>query len=456
MPVQDFDYSTLSGPAAARRTTFVRRAAHNVACAVGLSLISGSLIPLFVNLPLLLAMLALDVEAGQRFLRAAPERKRVAALTFMAMSVAAITTYALMAFVGALLGGADGRLAAMFLAAGSLVTIIVLMVEAPLYMLMSAAPSVLLLATLPLLPDARPSVHGLASTIGLYLTFLVFAHQLYRTATHHVHLFERNRRSRQEADRRREEAEAHGREADERRREAEKASRVKGEFLTTMTHELRTPLNAVINYAEMIEEEATDAVADYARSITRSGRHLACLVERILEFSDIQEGKIRLGTTEFDLVELAQSVLADQRELMLKNNNLGGVRCSELHAPVVGDRQRIRQCVEVLVSNAAKFTANGRVEIVIEPSGSDWSVVVSDTGEGIGRARLEEIFEPFAQADASHTRRVDGLGLGLASARAVARLMHGDISVESIEGQGSHFLLKFPQRMEWHRPLAAA
>jgi signal transduction histidine kinase len=430
----------LMAPAAARKATFVRRIAHNAACAIGLTLITGSYLPLIVWYPLLVAMLAIDVEAGQRFLRAAADRTRGAGIAFVAMSVAAISTYAGMALTGALLGGADGRLAAVLMACGSLVTIMVLMVEAPGFMLLSAAPTALLIAVLPLLPDRTPDVDPIARTIGLYLVAAVFAHQLLRSVSHHVRLFRHEHEARQEAERRREEAEIRGREAEARRREAEVANQAKVEFLTMVTHELRTPLNAVINYAEIIEEDGEGVIAEDARRITKSARHLLGMIERILEFSEVRRGEVGL-TSDVDLVALARRVLSSHSAALEHSGNVTAIVCSEPDAVVHTDAECLSQSLDAVISNAAKFTKDGRIEVIIGRDEECWRIVVTDTGIGMSEAQVSSLFEAFRQGDGAHTRSAEGLGLGLATAHAVMKMLGGSITVTSTPGKGTSVTL---------------
>ena len=234
------------------------------------------------------------------------------------------------------------------------------------------------------------------------------------------------------------------------RQEAEAASRAKTQFLATMSHELRTPLNAVIGYAEILEEDLgareMESEAGDAARIRRAARSLLGLINEVLDFSKIESGRLELAPTPTDIPALLQDVVATTAHLAAANSNIVDVQIAPSLTMIELDGQRLRQCVLNLVSNACKFTSNGRISIVAtleaDRAGEHLQISVADTGQGITPADQARLFQPFVQADNSATRKQDGTGLGLVITRRLARLMGGDVEMESIVGVGSRFTLR--------------
>jgi signal transduction histidine kinase/DNA-binding response OmpR family regulator len=232
----------------------------------------------------------------------------------------------------------------------------------------------------------------------------------------------------------------------------EVANKHKSEFLANMSHELRTPLNAIIGYSEMLEEEAqesglTDFVPDLQK-IYSSGKHLLALINDVLDLSKIEAGRMELYLETFEVGDVVEEVVATIQPLAAKNGNelaLEGVaEAGQMHADVT----RVRQCLFNLLSNACKFTKDGRVTLGVtrEPvDGREWvRFDVTDTGIGIPAEQMKQIFEAFRQADASTTRRFGGTGLGLTISQEFCRVMGGRIEVKSNVGQGSTFTIRLP------------
>ncbi len=237
--------------------------------------------------------------------------------------------------------------------------------------------------------------------------------------------------------------------------ETELASRVKSEFLARMSHELRTPLNAVIGYSEMLLEDADGsgiggAQAADLRRIHSAGRHLLSLVDDLLDLSKIETGHLELQAQPIDLVRLVDDIVATARPLVAGKQNEFEVECAADLGAITGDAGKLRQVVQNLLSNAAKFTENGRVSLSVarEPGpGGDWiRFAVSDTGSatGIDRETLVRLFTDFAPADPAIAAKYGGTGLGLALSRQLCRLMGGEITAESEAGRGSRFTLRLP------------
>jgi CheY-like chemotaxis protein len=216
-----------------------------------------------------------------------------------------------------------------------------------------------------------------------------------------------------------------------------------------MSHKLRTPLNAIIGYAELLHEDAVESgAASAARDLERilaAGRHLLGLINDVLDLSKIEAGRIDLHPETVSPFEIVQEVIASAQPLAAKNGNVIEAVLQLDGATMRSDAMRLRQCLYNLVSNACKFTSNGRVVIRADAIGAEGHrvlrVVVEDTGIGMSPAQSARLFQPFTQADASITREFGGTGLGLMLTRHMARSMGGDVDLQSTLGVGSVFTL---------------
>ena len=234
---------------------------------------------------------------------------------------------------------------------------------------------------------------------------------------------------------------------------AEQANTTKSTFLANMSHELRTPLNAIIGYSEMLEEDAEerglDDMAPDLGKINAAGKHLLALINDVLDLSKIEAGKMELFLEDFDLSALVHDVESTIRPLVEKNKNTFEVHCPDDVGTVHADLTRVRQILCNLLSNAAKFTQEGRISLEVLPlrvRGREWlEFEVSDTGIGLAPEQQERLFQSFSQADASTSRKYGGTGLGLVISRRFAQMMDGDISVQSEQGKGSIFTVRLPR-----------
>jgi signal transduction histidine kinase len=253
-------------------------------------------------------------------------------------------------------------------------------------------------------------------------------------------------RARRDAERLWTAAEGARAEAERARADAEAANRAKGEFLAIMSHELRTPLNAIDGYAELMELGIRGPLTEQQRAdlgrIRTSQRHLLGLINGVLNYSRIEAGAVRYAVEAVPVAETlstCEALTAPQaraRELTLGWRGCDATLCAR------GDQEKVQQIVLNLLSNSVKFTERGgRVELACEARGDDVAITVTDTGRGIPADRLEQVFEPFVQVDASRTRTQEGVGLGLAISRDLARGMGGDLVAESTPGEGSTFTL---------------
>ena len=237
----------------------------------------------------------------------------------------------------------------------------------------------------------------------------------------------------------------------EARDDAEAANRAKSQFLANMSHEIRTPMNAVLGFTQLaLAGDLPPQTRDYLTKILSSGKSLLGIMNDILDFSKIEAEKLGIESIEFDLAELVEDIChmfapkAEQKGLELI--------CrlpADCPASVVGDPLRVRQVLANLLGNAVKFTAQGEVELSVafrERVDEDSVLIfrLRDTGIGLSPGQIEELFQPFSQADVSHTRKFGGTGLGLAITKRLVELQGGSISVAGEPGVGSVFEVTLP------------
>ncbi|MEQ9364017.1 MAG: ATP-binding protein, partial [Leptospirales bacterium] len=229
---------------------------------------------------------------------------------------------------------------------------------------------------------------------------------------------------------------------------ARAASRAKTSFLANMSHEIRTPLNAILGMSDLlVEGRLGETERGYVKILRRAGQGLLSLINDILDFSKIESGKMEVERTAFDLFELVESTV----EIMAPAAVESGIDCKlrldpDLPRRVMGDPLRLRQVLLNLISNAVKFTKQGGIEVDVafakEPDRVRYRI--RDTGIGIAEDKLRHIFDTFAQADESTTRRYGGTGLGLAISYSLVELMGGELGVRSAPKKGSDFWFSLP------------
>jgi signal transduction histidine kinase/CheY-like chemotaxis protein len=240
-------------------------------------------------------------------------------------------------------------------------------------------------------------------------------------------------------------------EIEEKGRQLELASQHKSQFVASMSHELRTPLNAIIGLTEMMVTNAprfgTEKASEPLKRVHRAGQHLLGLINQVLDLSKIEAGKLELNPESVNLAPLVDEVVGTARQLAQQNKNKLVVEAQEKLGMLTVDPMRLRQILLNLLSNACKFTNQGEVKLRVRKiaDGRNWvEFAVADTGIGMTAEQQAKLFEEFTQADSSTARRYGGTGLGLAITRKLARMMGGDVTVQSEPGKGSVFTVRLP------------
>jgi len=232
--------------------------------------------------------------------------------------------------------------------------------------------------------------------------------------------------------------------------ELEQASALKSQFLANMSHEFRTPLNAMLGYTSMLLQGVAGGVEPPVKRrlgrIESNGRHLLTIINEILDISRIEAGRMPLQLSTFRVPDLVSEVKAELEPIIMRSKLVVTLDLPKDLTPITSDRQKVKQILLNLLSNALKFTHHGCVTIAARrnPKDRTVSLSVTDTGIGIAPADQDKIFEDFRQLDNSPTRAYGGTGLGLSICRRLAQRLDGRISVQSQVGRGSTFTLALP------------
>jgi signal transduction histidine kinase/CheY-like chemotaxis protein/HPt (histidine-containing phosphotransfer) domain-containing protein len=239
------------------------------------------------------------------------------------------------------------------------------------------------------------------------------------------------------------------------------AVRAKDEFMANMSHEIRTPINGVIGMASLLQTTSLSVEQHrYTDAIQVSAQSLLSIINDILDFSKIEAGKLDIYSLDFDLPALLQEI-GDIFSFRAQEKGLELIFCTGADLPdwIQGDSKRIRQVLNNLIGNAIKFTAKGEILVSVRPEGLNSQsptilFEIKDTGIGIPADKINHLFRPFTQVDASTTRNFGGTGLGLSISKKLTELMKGDIGVRSEAGIGSTFWFKIPLELPANPQLA--
>lgn len=228
--------------------------------------------------------------------------------------------------------------------------------------------------------------------------------------------------------------------------------RLKNQFIATITHELRTPMNAILGFSELLlrqfHQRCDPQQVNMIERISRNGQHLLSLIESLLDFSQLEATRLQLQLEPFDLMDLVNTTAEELRSLAEQKGLSLTMNFTPSSLMVINDRDRLRQILVNLISNAIKFTDLGSVTIDVRELPEGRIVIsVTDTGIGIAPPDQAQVFQAFWQVSQNHNRRYGGTGLGLSIAKALVELMQGSIAIESQLGQGSTFRIELPQQV---------
>ncbi len=287
------------------------------------------------------------------------------------------------------------------------------------------------------------SLFAVASILTFVGLVLWSARVLRNTDKERVDLLALEKQARAHAERARSEAETA-------RAEAERANNSKTDFLAVMSHELRTPLTAIMGYEELLSDGITGPVTELQRQqlgrINASARHLLGLIDEILTFARVDIGRERVRYESMSCNHTLADAAALVEPMAAAKNIDFIVELLEEDQAIQTDGTKLRQMLVNLLSNGIKFTERGEVRVGLSVRSGTLEVSIADTGVGIPAENIEEVFEPFWQAEQTATRKTGGTGLGLSVTRKLARLLGGDVTVASKVGVGTTFQLTLPMK----------
>jgi signal transduction histidine kinase len=230
----------------------------------------------------------------------------------------------------------------------------------------------------------------------------------------------------------------------------EEAAKLKSKIIAVLSHELRTPLNSVLGFSDVLlrlnKNQFTPQSVTIIERIRKNGKQLLTLINNMLDFARLEEGKLNINPQGLNIIELVTITVEDLRFFAEQKNLSLEVNTNIQNAIVFNDSIRVQQLLTNLITNAIKFTQTGGVSVELQELNKDEIIIiVKDTGIGISEIDLKYIFEAFRQLNQTKTRRHQGTGLGLAIVKDLLDLMGGTITVESIIGKGSIFRVELPR-----------
>ena len=239
---------------------------------------------------------------------------------------------------------------------------------------------------------------------------------------------------------------------------ANASNKAKSDFLSSMSHDIRTPMNGIVGMTAIAANNLDDRerVADCLRKIRDSSSHLLSLINEVLDMNKIESGKVELLEEEFNLAELIDNMLAMTRPQLQERGHAFRVNIVNVeHEQVIGDSRRIQQVFVNIMSNAIKYTPNGgKISLSVKETPTrrqdfgHYQFIFEDNGYGMTEEFLKHLFEPFSRANDKQTAGIQGTGLGMAITRNIVRMMGGDISVESVYGEGSKFTVSMYLKLQ--------
>src|SRR3954468_24888973 len=282
------------------------------------------------------------------------------------------------------------------------------------------------------------------SCILIFVGLVLWSARVLRnTDKERVDLLAMEQQARANAERARSEAEAA-------RAQAERANNSKTDFLAVMSHELRTPLTAIMGYEELLSDGITGPVTELQRQqlgrINASARHLLGLIDEILTFARVDIGRERVRWESISVNHTLGDAAALVEPMASAKSIHFYIHLLEEDQAIQTDSTKLRQMLVNLLSNGIKFTDHGEVRVTCAVSNGILEVRIADTGVGIPAENIEDVFQPFWQAEQTATRRTGGTGLGLSVTRKLARLLGGDVTVASRMGEGTTFVLTLPMK----------
>lgn len=277
------------------------------------------------------------------------------------------------------------------------------------------------------------------NTLELYIIFIIsliaLAHSYYRSNLRSITLIIKNKQLLSDI------TDAY--------EETKFASKAKSDFLANMSHELRTPLNAITGYSEIIREDVADkqydSIPDDINKVIKSGEHLLSLINNILDLSKIESGKMDVYIEDVNIKYLLEEIKSTTGNLVKKNNNILNINIKEDIASVKSDITKLYQILLNIISNAAKFTTQGEIEITVTNNPHNLKITISDTGIGMNEEQLSKLTTPFMQGDLSTTKKYGGTGLGMNLTKHLTDILNIKLTVSSFPNQGTSFELVIPR-----------